>query len=276
MNKYGILLMGISALLMSHCTSKPSPRAFVSKREHMEIKGNVRLLEEQTYSYNVEGDTIRNVHTYLFDNEGKLLEYTFMNKNNDSVLKTYEYMGKLLIKKKTTYFGLYEAVDSFAYDKAHLPTEVKCFDHKKSLKSLQKRAYNEAGLLISTRTFDKNGIFGEGKDIQYNDDGYITEKILRNKDNNITMHEKYVYNDKNELIETYLIDPRGKVFMKLLRTYNDKSNPITEKFYTSEDKLLVEERENYIYDEQGNWTSRISTNTKGEVILTTLRTFSYY
>ena len=88
-----------------------------------------------------------------------------------------------------------------------------------------------------------------------NEKGLCVETRRLTKDNDLLEHLKYHYDDNGNLLERVFLSQ--DYFHKVVELYDNKRNIIEKITYASEHQIEKHQKNEYIFDEYGNWIRRI-------------------
>ncbi|MCH2235607.1 MAG: hypothetical protein MK078_15305 [Crocinitomicaceae bacterium] len=145
--------------------------------------------------------------------------------------------------------------------------------------------YNENGLLIKEEFLDTSW---SGRSLYNKDDNgnFIRVKHESNSDSPRTDEsyvKYYTYNDWNQPIKVLKTSPEGKFISLIKSTYNDEGNELTSlvKYKPPKNNFLNEKKFKrkytyaYVYDQYGNWTSKL-TFVSNTLVTQETRTIEYF
>lgn len=210
-----------------------------------EEQGKLIYLVEKTTDF----DTLGRAMTVVEENsvleplplpsKAKLrLQYHYDDEGRKQMIATYQ--GDSLMQ--TQYF-YYNALGQLVQERKEMGKDL----------SHTQYIYDDKGRLSSTRQLERDSIVVLQEDRRYDAEGRLAEVLI----NNILGEAKhstnisYAYDAEGRLIEKVLGDSRE------LCTYNEQGELATEKRYLANNLVLSCTYE-YRYDQQGNWTHRVT------------------
>ncbi|MFP9099208.1 hypothetical protein ACLI09_09155 [Flavobacterium sp. RHBU_24] len=186
-----------------------------------------KLTEKLTYNGQ---DTPVDKITYEYDNAGNLiLENLYLGVATVKVISKYAYNEK---KQKTS-----EARYNSGKINYHIYFEYEGdkITKKETLDSVGKPEYTEL--------FD------------YDAAGNVIKHLTKERYDNSETAESFVY-DKNNNVTTWIINKKGAPPVTTIKTYDMHGNLLSSKTVQGENTVLDAHEYEYVYDKNGNWTSK--------------------
>ncbi|GJH39611.1 hypothetical protein RCZ04_01610 [Capnocytophaga sp. HP1101] len=183
---------------------------------------------------------------YFYNPQGQLFETRY---NSDKTLYAYNPQGYLI--KDATYSpgGFLKTHYNYQVDANGKVTKEETF-HANQLESSAVYTYDKQGNAVETRYYDADG--------------------------NLFQRVESKYNKQNLVVSSRVFDKEGKLVSTATKKYNAQGDCIK---LQAETKLPKKQKNvatyTYVYDPQGNWTSK-TTFINGEARQIVERTFTYY
>lgn len=203
------------------------------------LKGGIKVI------YNKDGNIVESI-SY---NEKKEIAYTWKHQYDplgDCTLRVFE-DGR--IKKEIFY----------RYEN-HKCVEEKEYVGKDEIKKIT-YAYDSKGLLVEVNeTF---GEHGKTKTINnYDAKGLKREANIYDGKDVLDLKQLYSYNDKEQLIEQAIFTGKNAPSYKRKFSYDAQGNMLTNLAFGDKGEINASDcfKYEYEYDQQGNWTTRITKN----------------
>jgi|GEM_PF-852554 len=188
--------------------------------------------------------------------KGKLTEKLIYNRQDTPVDKiTYEYDngGNLILENLYMGVAAVKVVSKYAYnDKKQKTNEAR---YNQSKMNYQTNFEYEGDKIIKKETLDSVGKPEYTELFNYDAAGNVTKHLTIERYDNSETVESFVY-DKNNNVTSWIINKRGAPPVNITKTYDEQGNLLSSKTVQGENAVLEAHNYEYVYDKNGNWTSK--------------------
>jgi len=207
-------------------------------------KGNIASIENYR-----DGEKLDSKEIFEYEN-GKLAKHTIYN-STGTVSKTslfsYDSNGNLASQKK------YTGQEKLQYDTSYL--------------------YNKKGQLTTQQKLIPSINYTMKESYKYDD---FDNLIIRTKTARIgTTKETFRYDSKGQPVKKSEYNAMGELFSVIIYEYNEQNDKTRLKKYDAANKMTYHESYEYVYDANGNWVEKISSE-KGKKVSEEKRNIKYY
>jgi len=214
------------------------------------------------------------------------MKYAFNKKGNIESIENYrdgikldsreifEYEnGKISKHKIYNSIGTVGKTSLFDYDSNGNLASQKKYTGKEKLQYDTSYLYNQKGQLTIQQKLIPSINYTMKESYKYDD---FNNLIVRSKTARIgTTKETFRYNSKGLQTKKSEYNAMGELYSVIVYEYNEQNDKTSLKKYDAANTMNYYENYEYVYDANGNWIEKISSE-KGEKVSEEKRTISYY
>ncbi len=200
-------------------------------------------------------------------------------------VNTFNKLGQITSLSTSNYEGYNESIIEYKYNNLNQLISVENpesvshseYSYNNSNQQIERRVVGETGerLSYSTMTYDDKGNnilmknYSNDDEIRsltentFDDKGQMTDSIFTlymehpNGDPNVVVTiMRYVYDDKGNLLEDFTMSQNDDAGARRVRAYDEFNNQTHVTNYGEDDKILLDWRFKYVYDEKNNWIEK--------------------
>ncbi len=258
--------------------------------EKEKLRGKVLSVREISYQ-NTEDSEKRVIETLLpnvfirFNSEGDYLLRETYNQNNQMIeYSVFTYEKNPRMDEIRTYNSADELITTMisSIDDKGNRRDIRFYDEKNNITRNVVYKYDKKNRQIERRVVDK-GVLNERFTYKYNSKDDIIEQYSYFANQTIAQKWVFMYDEYRNRTESRQYNHKNLLEKITRYQYDDKKNKISQKFFDADDNLQQEDifsyddfaneifiqrkifsnniswqkKQEYTYDEQGNWTKKI-------------------
>ncbi|MBO4738735.1 MAG: hypothetical protein J5606_04150 [Bacteroidales bacterium] len=238
-----------------------NPNGTLKEMKNLTSNGTIRYIYQYQYDTN-DNETMRT----RFNAARQMEEKRVCNYENKHIASLYIYDKDTAIATKSIYTcnpkGFIEKED--------------CYQKDKLIKTIVYQRDKNGNMLIQSDQYpDSNTI--QIRQCQYNQHNQLVIDIKNDKHGEMVYHNINRYDSQGMLTEQDYQKLSGGLSKKVVFTYDKYQNILSETWYDANDNAFYFNKYTYQYDEQGNWTLKMSYKDKTEILYQIeTRAISYY
>lgn len=262
MSKHRLIILGVSLLLLTSCTTEKQESNLDSDLSEMGLSGKVKTLTQTKYFSDAESGNIQKTgvivaHIYSFNEDGNILESHSLipyDSHSNKIVNSYGENGELR-ESRTIYDDVAVTKRIYEYDDKGNETETKVYDSKDTLIVRGLSKFLENGKRVESSRYRPPNTLKNTSVFNYDDIGNNIEFIHNDSEGKIISRSIFEYDQEGNRIRTTSYS--GSDLYEIKNYTYDIENRLIEESYAENGIINVIKYTYDKIDESGNWLYKL-------------------